>query len=132
MYCLCSFARSFARQLVHRLIEEVVLAGPGAVVHADDVQQRRFAGARRAHDRDELAFLDVEVDAAQHVAAAGAVRVGLLDVAQPDERVGRHCRSGHAFRPHRLSVLSKKMPCNCCTFLRTSSGHFSESEPLDS
>ena len=89
MCCLCSFARSFGAEPVDRLVEEVVLAGPRAVVHADDVQQRRLAGARRPHDRDELAFLDVDVDAAQHVAAARAVRVGLLDVAQPDERVGR-------------------------------------------
>ena len=56
-------------ELVHRLIEEVVLAGPGAVVHADDVEQRRLAGARRPHDRDELALLDVDVDAPQHVAS---------------------------------------------------------------
>ena len=70
-----------------RLVHEVVLAGPRAVVHAEDVQQRRLAGARRPHDRDELAFLDVDVDAAQHVGAADAVRVRLLDVAQRDQHL---------------------------------------------
>ena len=60
MCCLCSLRAILGAELVHRLIEEVVLAGPRAVVHADDVQQRRLAGARRPHDRDELAFLDVE------------------------------------------------------------------------
>src|SRR4029079_18334608 len=54
----------------------------------DDVQQRRLAGPRGAHDGDELPLLDVDVDAAQHVAAAGAVRVRLLDVAQRNQRVG--------------------------------------------
>ena len=77
-------------QPVHRLAAEVVLAGPRAVVHADDVQQRRFAGARRPHDRDELAVLDVERDAPQHPRPGRAVRVRLLEIAQRDERLGRN------------------------------------------
>jgi len=62
-------------QLVHRLIEKVVVASPGAVVHADDVQQRGLSGARRSHNRDELSLLDVEIDPTKDVGPAGAVCV---------------------------------------------------------
>ena len=54
-------------QFVNGHVVEIVFAIPRLIVHADDVQQRRFSGARRAHDRDELARLDVEIDAPQHV-----------------------------------------------------------------
>ena len=37
------------------------------IVHAQDVQQRRFARAGRPHDRDKVAFLDIQVDVAQDV-----------------------------------------------------------------
>ena len=40
-------------------IQQVVLAAPGAIVHADDVQQRGFARAGGSHDGDELALFDV-------------------------------------------------------------------------
>src|SRR5580765_3132637 len=49
--------------LMHRMAVEEELARPGAVVHADDVQQRRLARARWPHDRHELAILDVDIDA---------------------------------------------------------------------
>ena len=44
---------------VHRVAEEEELARPRAVEHAEDREQRRLAGARRAHDRHELARLNV-------------------------------------------------------------------------
>ena len=69
-------------QPVDGLVHEVVLARPRAVVHAQDVQQRRLAGARWSHDRDELTILDVDVHAPQHVGAADAVRVRFLKAAQ--------------------------------------------------
>src|SRR5262245_45192337 len=72
-------------QAVDRLVHEVVLARPGAVVHAEDVQQRGLAGPRRSHDRDELAVLDVGVQPTEYVGAADAVRVGLLDGAECDQ-----------------------------------------------
>jgi hypothetical protein len=75
------------RELVHRLVEKVVLPRPRAVVHADDVQQRRLSGARRPHDGDELPLLHIQVDPAQHVRAARAVRIRFLDISQADERV---------------------------------------------
>ena len=55
----------FLPQRVHRLAVQLVFAAPIGVVHAEDVQQRRLPRTRRSHDRDELARLDVEVDAPQ-------------------------------------------------------------------
>ena len=66
---------------VNRMPHQVVLAAPGAVVHAEDVEQRRLAGARRSHDRDELAWLDVERDAAQDEGLPSPDRKRLLDAA---------------------------------------------------
>ena len=48
---------------------------------ADQVEQRRLAGAGRAHQRQELALRDVEVDALQHVDALAAAGEVLVDVA---------------------------------------------------
>ena len=79
-------------QRVNRLAVQEVLAGPRGVVHAQDVQQRRLAGAGRPHDRDELAGLEVERHAAQHVRALHAGLVRLLDVLETDDRVHRDCR----------------------------------------
>ena len=61
---------------------EIVLARPGAVVHAEQMQQRRFARARRSHDGDELAFLHFRVDAAQHKRLGRTVLEILLHVPQ--------------------------------------------------
>jgi hypothetical protein len=74
-------------QRVNRMAHQVILAAPGAVVHAEDVQQRGLAGARRSHDGDELTRLDVDADAAQHVGLPGANRKRFLDGAQRHERL---------------------------------------------
>src|SRR4030095_4299356 len=70
---------------------ERVAAGARAVETAEDVEQRGLAGARRAHDRHELAPADGERDAAQRL--DGALRsvevVALADVAQDDHRPRR-------------------------------------------
>ena len=94
---------------MHGLIEKVILAGPCAVVHADDVEQRRLSRTRRPHDGNELPLFDIEVDPAQHVRAARAVGVGLFNIAKCDERIGRKRlgdRAGRAGR--RLRRLRKK------------------------
>ena len=62
----------------------MVFAGPGAIVHADQMQQRGFARAGGSHDGDELAFLDIDVDAAQHEGLGGAVLEVFFDVTQLD------------------------------------------------
>jgi hypothetical protein len=71
---------------VHLVAEELVFAGEGAVVHAQDVQQGGLARAGRAHDRDELALGDVQGDAAEHEHLASALVVGAVDVAETDQR----------------------------------------------
>ena len=50
--------------------DEVMLAPPrltggGRVEPAEDIEQRRLAGARRSEQHDEFALIDVEVDVAQ-------------------------------------------------------------------
>src|SRR3954452_24973095 len=65
---------------VHLEIQELELAGPGAIQHPEDAQQGRLPRAGRPHDRDELAFLDLQVDAAQHVTPAIAAFIELLEV----------------------------------------------------
>src|SRR5258708_29691 len=71
-------------QFVDRLIEEVILARPGAVMHADQMQQRRLPGAGRSHDGDKFAFFDFSVDAPQDEGLSNAMGVELLDVSQFD------------------------------------------------
>ena len=58
------------------------LAGSGPVEAADQVEQRRFAGARRTDDRDHLAALDVEVDGIERHDLAFAVEM----LGDPGER----------------------------------------------
>jgi len=55
----------FYVQFVNGLFEEVELSGPCSVEHADDAQESGLSGARRPHDGDELALVDIEVDAAE-------------------------------------------------------------------
>ena len=51
-----------------------------AVERRQDVHQRRLAGARRAHDRRQLALLDVQRDAAKRVDRRVALAVAPVDV----------------------------------------------------
>ena len=56
-----------------------------AVERRQDVHQRRLAGARRAHDRRQLALLDVQRDAAQRVDCRVALSAP-VDVVCGDDR----------------------------------------------
>src|SRR5262249_43074442 len=47
---------------VDRMSEEVELARPGGVEHAEDPEEGRLARARGTHDGDELSLRDVEID----------------------------------------------------------------------
>jgi len=71
---------------VDRLVEEVVLAAPGGVQHAQNGQQGRLAGPGGSHDGDEVALVDLEVDAAEHEGLGDPALEVLLDVAQTDHR----------------------------------------------
>src|SRR5262249_1369607 len=67
-------------KFVDRLIEKIIFPSPSSIVHANQVQQRGFARARRSHNRDELALPDIDIDAPQDECLADAVGVELLDV----------------------------------------------------
>ena len=63
---------------------------PGARRHAagDDLDQRRLAGAVVAEERDDLAAIDVEADAAQRLDRAEM----LGDAVEPEQRRGNTVR----------------------------------------
>src|SRR5579864_1363855 len=63
---------------------EHVAPGGRHVQASDDVHERRLAGPAGAHDGDELAPLDVEVDPAQGVDLELSHAVGLGDLLEPD------------------------------------------------
>ncbi len=64
------------------------------VQSADQMQQRAFARAGRAAQREEFAARHVEIDAAQDFERAPAHRVGL------GQRAGGKQRFGHGRPPH--------------------------------
>src|ERR1700686_316937 len=77
------------RQLVVRELRHIgpvkqVTAAARYVEAADDVHQRRLAGAACAHDRDELAPGDVQVDPLQRLHLDLAHAVGLGDALERD------------------------------------------------
>ncbi len=74
-------------------VDQVAPAG-GDVEAAKDVHQRALAAAGAAHDRDEVAALDAQRDAAQRWHADRADRVGLADVADVDDRTESAASSG--------------------------------------
>ena len=75
---------------------EQVGAGGGPIEAAEDVEQRRLAGARRPHDRHQLAGADGEGDAPQRLdRLLGALQhVALAHVAQRDHDV--NAAPGHS------------------------------------
>ena len=64
-----------------------VLPGRRLVEAPENVHQRRFAGAGRPHDRDEIAALDLERDALQHVHRHLAQAVVLHQILDFESRV---------------------------------------------
>ena len=73
-------------ELVDALAGDHDLAFVRTVEPADEIEQRRLAGARRAHQRDELARLDLEIQAVQHFHLLLAARVALHHVLHGNER----------------------------------------------
>jgi hypothetical protein len=67
------------------LVLELVGALGRSVETADDVHERRFAGARRSHDRDVLVLRDVEIDAVQCVHFLGADLIDAVEIADLDQ-----------------------------------------------
>ena len=60
------------------------LAGIRAIQAAQEVQQRRFARARGADDRESLAGVDFEVDGAQNFDRPRGITVALVDAPHRD------------------------------------------------
>src|SRR6266480_5355172 len=54
-------------QMMHCGFAEKVFTRPTMIVHSQNVQQRRFTGAGRTHNRHEITFLNLEIDVAQNV-----------------------------------------------------------------
>ena len=65
---------------------QAVGAGGRAVEQADQVQQRRLAGARRPHHGDVLAGVDAQVEFVQRVHFAVAEQEHALDAGELDQR----------------------------------------------
>jgi hypothetical protein len=78
------------------------VAGGGCFKEIDAAQQSRLAGARGADDRNDFAFLDFEINVAQH--GIGAKRFAQVD--DFDDVASVTCKRGgsgcviHACPPH--------------------------------
>src|SRR5690606_2193688 len=84
---------------------EQILSAARAVETAQNVHQRRFTGARRAHDRDELSSLNIERDAVQHLNSKVAIVIGLADIIQSDEG-----RVSYGIFGHETAHQNRRMP----------------------
>src|SRR4051812_30661923 len=102
-------------------IVELIFAVPGVIVHAENVQQGRFARARRAHDGNKLARLDVQINAAQHIILGHALREKLFDVAKADHWTSvnplslNSCLASSIWRRLAPPSSSTIKPSNRCT-----------------
>src|SRR5262249_4494624 len=75
---------------------EEVLAARRPIEAAENRHQRRLARSRRADDRDQLAALDGERDAAQRVDVDAADVIGAHGAADVDDRVSHVRTAGGA------------------------------------
>src|SRR5262245_48836662 len=83
-------ARAPRGQLAGRHVRQLVAsdgdtAGRGHVEPAEQIQQGGLAGAARAHERHEVARVDVEVQSLQHVDLLAPAPIGLAEPARSDQ-----------------------------------------------
>src|SRR6202521_4282606 len=83
------------------LIEEIIFAGPRAVQHADDAEQRGLPCARRAHEVDEFTSLKIQRDAAQNEKLASPRIECFFKISQLNQRF-------HVCSLSLVQVLSKR------------------------
>src|SRR5919201_5892774 len=83
-----------ARQSRHVLAVEPVTAAGRTIETAEQVHEGRLARARRSHDRDELARLDRDGDAAQRVHRVRAEVVVLAEILGGDDGHAQSLRRG--------------------------------------
>src|SRR6266550_1792592 len=78
----------FRFQMMHRGLIEKIFAGPSVIVHAENVQKRRFTRPRRSHHRNKIACSNIEIDVAQDIKQLStSKRIGAFDVMQPNHVV---------------------------------------------
>src|SRR5437660_9148116 len=67
----------FCLQKMHRGLIEKVFAAPSVIVHAENVQEGRFARPRWAHHRNKIAGRNIKIDVAQDIKhLAASERIG--------------------------------------------------------
>jgi hypothetical protein len=74
-----------ARQLIDTIAGDQHLAAGGLIQPGHQIQQRGLAGARRPHQRQELAAVDGQIDAMEHLHFLFAANIALGDIAQGHE-----------------------------------------------
>jgi hypothetical protein len=80
------FVAIFDAEFVDGFAIEKIFAGPGAIEHAENAEQRGFACAAGAHDGDEFAGGDVQGDAAEDEEFAAAGIVGFFEMVETNQR----------------------------------------------
>ena len=78
---LVDFRPVFLIQPMDGVIEEMIFARPGRIVHAQQMQQSGLPRPGRTHDGDELAFFDIDVDSPEYICLGGAVFEILFNIA---------------------------------------------------
>ncbi len=92
-----------------RFALKAVLARRLAIEEPDDVHECRLTGSGRTHDRDELSFLDVEIDVVKHGRHDAVVIVRLRELLERDEgRVVLHRGAVTLSRGRRWSLLRRR------------------------
>src|SRR5436190_22599165 len=94
--------------MMHRGSTQKIFTAPAVIVHPENVQQCRFTCAGRTHYRDEIAFLDLQVDVAQDVKKLLLRQgIGAFQIRKFDHTVTRRAMLGldrHAWRVSRASM----------------------------
>ena len=67
-------------ELGYRHARQMICAGVKAVQYPHDIEQRGLARAGRTHNGDQFAFLNMQIDAFEHMQRASAVGVGLVQI----------------------------------------------------
>src|SRR5439155_675930 len=113
-------------ELCHLLARDRVGPAVRGVEAAEDVHERRLPGAARAHDRDELGRVDVEIHALERVhldLPADAVRLrdaakmddGVCDRRQPSREAHRPMNTGPPPGPRFGCALAPARACGITT-----------------
>src|SRR5262247_3716944 len=91
------------------------------IVHSQNMQQSRFTGARRTHNRDKFTRLNVEIYAPQDVVLRHSLREILFNVVESDHWTSVNPLSRNSFLASSISrrfapVSSSTIkPSNKCT-----------------